>query len=363
MERFYFEEKRITDDFRFVFLCGVDYSTKEEDKRNVLADYLKEKKSSYKPIILEQKFGLEKKIPDVLSYGDIYLRNLYEIETLTTYLSDAIIIIHESISTGAETGLFLGNTEAAKKSCLLVPDKYAVEEEKIGTFIKLAFFLEPSMVSKIDFYPSVEKYMLSSNCKKWHTYFPQNKIGDVLGRKILDFLEKSYSSKAISFTNNLKDIPKGKIYFKLVDDTVHIKLRPSILSICVASLFNLKEIRENIFSEALKKVSEIVAELKKDLEEVFVCSIEEKKGIVLAGYKCKIEPDINIKDVSIQSCIGLIFYFFQAAQFIEIKKAEDYEESALVTVKEKMVQMGENYGHFYEKYKDIIKRVSEKRIE
>ena len=35
------------------------------------------------------------------------------------------IIIHESISTGAETGLFLSEEKAMKKTCLLVPDEMA----------------------------------------------------------------------------------------------------------------------------------------------------------------------------------------------------------------------------------------------
>ena len=47
-------------------------------------------------------------------------------------MSDNNIIIHESISTGAETGLFLSEEKALVRTCLMIPDKTAIEENKIA---------------------------------------------------------------------------------------------------------------------------------------------------------------------------------------------------------------------------------------
>lgn len=51
-----------------------------------------------------------------LLYDDIYMKDLYQVEMVTNYLSDNNIIIHESISTGAETGLFLSEEGSIEKN-------------------------------------------------------------------------------------------------------------------------------------------------------------------------------------------------------------------------------------------------------
>lgn len=103
------------------------------DKRNVLKKHLENINSSYRIIILEENFSFSKsKI--YLDYGDIYMRNLYDVEFLVSLLSDVIFIFHESISTGAEAGLFLGEASNREKTCLILPNTEAVEEDKLGNF-------------------------------------------------------------------------------------------------------------------------------------------------------------------------------------------------------------------------------------
>ena len=60
---------------------------------------------------LSKNFIFKKNRSRFLVYDDIYMKDLYQVEMLTNYLSDKNIIIHESISTGAETGLFLSEEQ------------------------------------------------------------------------------------------------------------------------------------------------------------------------------------------------------------------------------------------------------------
>ena len=127
MKRYIFREKQIVDEYRYIFLCGTKYGRNSmKDKRNVIRNFIKTSNSCYKPIILEDNFIFKKNMSRFLVYDDIYMKDLYQVEMLTNYLSDKNIIIHESISTGAETGLFLSEEQMAKKTCLLVPDQIAV---------------------------------------------------------------------------------------------------------------------------------------------------------------------------------------------------------------------------------------------
>ena len=71
-----------------------------------------------RPILLlyyrNTNFIFRKNSSRFLVYDDIYMKDLYQVEMLTNYLVDKNLIIHESISTGAETGLFLSEEQMAK---------------------------------------------------------------------------------------------------------------------------------------------------------------------------------------------------------------------------------------------------------
>lgn len=96
--------------------------------------------SNLHAIILEENFQFASTSKQYLSYDDIYLSGLAQIEQLASLYASKIIIIHETISTAAELGMFAIDPILAQKICLLVPDKVSIEEEKISGFIRLAFF-------------------------------------------------------------------------------------------------------------------------------------------------------------------------------------------------------------------------------
>jgi len=141
MKKYIFRENSIENEYRYIFLCGTKFDAKNKaDKRIVLSEFLKNENRFYKPIILEENFVFAKNSKKFLVYDDIHMRDLYQVEMLTNYLADNNIIIHESISTGAETGLFLSEQQSVTKTCLLLPDEMAVEENKLGQFFKVGIF-------------------------------------------------------------------------------------------------------------------------------------------------------------------------------------------------------------------------------
>lgn len=202
MGKYCFNLKYSGSFYKLIFLCGSKYvGSNKSDKRNVLRKHLLEKSPLYRPIILEDNFIFSKKTT-FLAYGDIYMRNLYDVEFLVSLLSDAILIFHESISTGAEAGLFLGEHSNKNKTCLIVPNKEAVEEDKLGAFLRLSFFKGYNPVKQITYYPSVQNNITSVNLRNLHTSFANNSVGEALSEKILDFIgnKKKIVERAGIFT-------------------------------------------------------------------------------------------------------------------------------------------------------------------
>lgn len=358
MKRYIFKEQELTNEYRYIFLCGSQYKSKsKQDKRNVLRDYLIEKNQLYRPIILEDNFIFQKDSSRYLRYDDIYMKDLYQVEMLTNYLSDYNIIVHESISTGAETGLFLSEKDALNKTCLLVPDETAVEEDKVGQFIRLAFMRKPNVLRVINFYPRVEKHILSNDVMYWHTYFYKNRIGRNLNKELQKFLKTADQTYEIKFTRTMEKVEEGYIHYKRNKQCLEITALPRILLICVAAVFSIDELSKKIFSAEQKELKEYINDIKEFLSKVFKNTIEEKTGEHFE--KCSVHARMNVNNVYISGIIGMILYLFQAAGFIEIVKAEDYEKSSKVEIRRKMLVYQEHdqdkTNHFfYEKYSECI---------
>lgn len=354
MKRYIFREKQIVDEYRYIFLCGTKYGRNSmKDKRNVLRNFIKMSNSCYKPIILEDNFIFKKNKSRFLVYDDIYMKDLYQVEMLTNYLSDKNIIIHESISTGAETGLFLSEEQMAKKTCLLVPDQIAVEEDKIGQFIKLAFLSEASDVRIITYYPRVEKNIISNEVMNWHTYFHKDTIGEKLGKNIMEFLKCDALKYQIRFTKNINKVNEGMIHYSVIDGRLEITALPRIIMLCIATIFNVDEFEDEIFNAGYKQMKEYIAIVKKHLQQVFINTIVEETGKEI--YSCSITSRMNVGGVYISGVIGMCLYLFQAAEFIQIVKDEDYKESGKVEITRKIVQCKTGMNHFfYKKYDECI---------
>lgn len=356
MKRYIFKEQQITDEYRYIFLCGSHYLKRDKkDKRNVLRDFLKKEKSNYRPIILEDNFIFKKNISRFLFYDDIYMKDLYQVEMIMNYLSDNNIIIHESISTGAETGLFLSEELSIKKTCLLIPDEKAIEENKLGQFIYLAFLRGDESVKTIKFYPRIEKKILSNDVKYWHTYFWEDRIGDHLGNQLLEFLEKENLVYKIKFTRSMEKVNEGYIhyYYKKKSPVLEITLLPRVLLNCVAAVFNIHELSKKIFGAEEHELKEYIEDIENCLLNVFIQTIEEKTGRDFE--KCSIHIKMNMNRVYISGMIGMIMYLFQAAGFIDIRKSEDYMQNNKVKIIRKMVTYLDGTNHyFYEKYDSCI---------
>lgn len=354
MKRYIFKEQEFSDEYRYIFLCGSHYiKNDEKDKRNVLRDFLKKNNACYCPIILEDNFIFKKNKSRFLLYDDIYMKDLYQVEMVMNYLADNNIIIHESISTGAETGLFLSEERALNKTCLLLSDEMAIEENKLGQFIRLAFLQNANPVEVIKFYPRIEKNIISNDVSYWHTYFWEDKIGKNLGNKILTFLERENLVYKIKFTVNMEKVNEGFIHYKKKKDTLEITLLPRVLLNCIAAVLNIDVLSKKIFNSGEKKLKEYIEDIKQCLLEIFTQTIEEKTG---ENYKqCSISVKMNVNQVYISGMIGMSLYLFQAARFIDIVKAEDYMESDKVKINKKMVIYNDGTKHFfYEKYKNCI---------
>ena len=362
MGDYYFKENIQIHDYTYIFVCGVslNYRNMRQDKRVVLSEFLKATGENNRPIILEKYFvPNNKSYPQKLTYAEAGFDNLYQVEMLVNFLSDANFIILESISTGAEAGLFLGVPEAQKKTCLLIPDEMAVEEDKLGAFLRSAF--SNTYVNILKFYPQIKHNKISENVFQWFTFFNHNEIGKELGAGIQDFIYKNVDKIGICFTANKLDVKKGKIYYKMEDNNLKIEIQPRMLMICFASILNCSEYESEFFSKAGHTVLEIEKRVVAWLEEVFINSIAEKIGN--KAINCTIKIHANIDKMSVNRAIGMILYLFSASDLLSIRKKEDYKITNKIVISKKMVSIGRKENQFfYYKYRDCVAAVVERKI-
>jgi len=362
MGDYYFKENIQIKDYSYIFLCGVSLNKQNmpQDKRIVLSEFLKEVDENNRPIILEKYFVPNIKLyPKKLTYAEAGFDNLYQVEMLVNFLSDVNFIILESISTGAEAGLFLGVPEAQKKTCLLIPDEMAVEEDKLGAFLRLAF--SNTDVKILKFYPQIMHNKISENVFQWFTFFNHNKIGKELGANIQNFICRNVDKRGIYFTANKLDIREGKIYYKIEDCKLQIEIQPRMLMICFASILNCPEYESEFFSKAGYTVLEIEKKVVEWLEKIFINTIAEKIGD--KALNCSIKIHTNIDKMSANRAIGMILYLFSAADLLSIGKKEDYKTTNKIVISKKMVSIGRKKNQFfYYKYKDCIGAVIERKI-
>lgn len=125
-----FNEIIIGKENNIVFLCGTKYRKGERtDKRNVLKRYINDTYPTMNVVILEENFVFGNR-SGYLSYDDIFMKNLNDIEEMTAAFADGIIVIHDSISTGAELAVFASNEYLENKLCVLEPDSTGIEEKR-----------------------------------------------------------------------------------------------------------------------------------------------------------------------------------------------------------------------------------------
>lgn len=322
-----FREKfKYQDPLNVIFLCGSNYGHGEvTDKRNVLKAYIEKKMPACQPIILEENFGFRKTNRQYLSYDDIFLNNLAHIEQLAALFAWKIIIVHESISTAAEIGAFAINPLIAKKICLLVPDSIAIEEKKLSSFIKLAFFAygsrDSNIQKKITYYPDIEIIRESPNKSTYYTFFHNNEIGEYLGSNIDSFLNKSNTKSSLLIKkanyNRLGNNEKEVSYIVNHDmKEIEVSVPPQIFKNQLVSLFFDEELRRSV--RKVKLIREHISEIVTYYEEIMYSTIKVLSGEQVEGYKIKCK--LQQTTCSIRQATGYLIYMFQAAKFIALEQ-------------------------------------------
>lgn len=317
---FKFQEKRITPQARIVFLCGTKYGKKSEsDKRNVLKKFLETDCRNIKALILEEHFSFGK-AGGLLSYDDIFMNNLRDIEELSAAFADNIIIIHDSISTGAELAAFASNAMLESKICVLEPDSTGIEERKISAFLELAFFHEKTKIHRITYYPEVFPYHISKEHIEKHTRFAGNEITPLLGEKIKTFLGECDDLLDIKFRKayfGRVDSSRNIISYSVEDDALKVNVSGQVLLYQVIDMMSLAEVRTEVRKP--KKLYEHVDFVNKMYCQILRNSIEgsitEKVSEIHVYVKENKESQCESRKV-----VGYSLYMMQALGLIELKK-------------------------------------------
>lgn len=317
---------RVPANLKIVFLCGVLFGKNDDkDKRTVLKSYL-QKSTKHHPIILEEHFTVK-------SYERIGVRNLHDIETLVGCFSDAVIIIHESISTGAELGMLASNKAVASKLLVLHPDIDSVEERKISSFIDLAFYGNNPVLSKdsaVLFHPALIKSYETNDRYVYHTSFPNNLGIASRARDGIDaFLNKPeiQPMSKITFKELIFDKPRTYkphiVDFYKDKDALNVYISPMAMRALLLSALSLNFVKERL--EASTSMSIFLTVFENELEKIILATIQSKaavnsskiriniKGIELSTYQDKSTTDYR-------KTIGLFVYLLKAMGYLVDEK-------------------------------------------
>lgn len=303
--------------FYIAFLCGVKYESDSiEDKRNVLYDYLKQNRK-IKPVILEKSFSIDSfNHTKTLDYKDIGLNNLRDIEVLTSLYSHFIFVIHESMATASEIGMFSYDNHTAKKICIIYPDELSINKNVLGDFFTYAFFsdIKPIINGKFSFYPKTRTITHAYNNVEAYTYFINNRISEELENKINTFIENGSRR-----TYNLKLYNKYKrfySYFLLKNENnskLDITLTAEFFFYHVLALLNtneVKEIFENKDTDFLECVTKIGDIFLKALETTIIYNNGNIKG----------KTTCHINKYPFRQALFYLFYVFHAIGIVVIKE-------------------------------------------
>lgn len=353
----YKDEFEYIDPFNVIFLCGNEYKGKDKrDKRIILKQFLQDNCSS-RVIILEENFAFRNSDKNYLSYDNAFLRGLSEIEQLASLYANKIIIIHETISTAAELGMFAINPDLAEKVCLLVPDSISIEEDKISAFIEKAFLnnrVKSCKVENIIYYPDVRVNVLSENVSYYHTYFHENRIGDNLSEKIKKFLNlnKNISEKiSIQKSQYKKPLSKGVLAYWINNNKLgefYINVDIDSIKIQLLSILLNDEFKDEF--KKYKKIYQHVTFIVNIYKRILLNTILNYEGL---------EDNYKIKNVKIRSTIcdlrqvvGYFLYMLQAIKFIELQYEDENEPNLRkIVIKQKMKH-----------YKDEFNLISEVQV-
>lgn len=317
---FFIDEEEFIPPFYCFFLCGTSYKKKaKDDKRNVLAEHI-EKKSKYKTLILEKNFGFIDTIP-LLNYQTIGLNNLRDIEKLTAFTADGIIIVHESIATAAELGMFAADKIVEKKICTLVPNNFSVDEDKISKYLKLAFWKKDTelLYPVIEYYPVTKVEYISSQVRKVLTYFKDNQIYDSLSEKVYNFCESCEKKVNLSLKKCKNQVYEYSSY-NIIDDRVYIVLTKEYIYYHLIALFSSDTFR-NYINKAQQNCKDVIKQIKVKFEQILIDTINEKEASSYEKFSIKIR---FFEFVTYEQAIYYCMYMLHALDFINLSNQDDH---------------------------------------
>ena len=318
-----FKDKYCTEKpLNIIFLCGSRFSRNNpRDKRIVLQNYIHSSIPNSRAIILEQNFDFRTSTKGRLSYDDIFLTGLGKIEQLTALYADRIVIVHESISTSAELGMFSVDPLLSEKICAIVPDKFSSEEDKVSGFLRLSFFKQNSTDNSIyllRYFPDREVYRFSENKSDYHYYFHNDCIGPILSARLIGFLEKQKNDSGIIAKHRFGKCTQteGRTNYRIDDrqKSISISLTASALKNQLLSMLFCDDINSEL--SIAKMLSEHVSYLQRLYAEIMQNTISHYEGVPVKDYSMEFE--ILHSSCEIRQAIGLFLYFLQAAGLITL---------------------------------------------
>jgi uncharacterized protein YdhG (YjbR/CyaY superfamily) len=254
------------------------------------------------------------------------LKNLNDIETLSAAFANGIIIIHDSISTGAELAAFASNELLKSKMCVLEPDNTCVEERKISAFLELAFFGQESSIRRIVYYPEVYSFEISEKHIEKRTNFANNTITPILGQKICDFIDHCKLDLNIRFEEmKFKKVNNdlGIISYSKTDRELQVYVSGQVVLYQVMGLLSISHIRKNLRTK--KRLYSHVD---------FVC--DQYKKVLLNTIQKKLKSEVNeilvnIKEINVElrDVIAYSLYMLQALELISMSKEKELYKISL----------------------------------
>lgn len=323
---FVFREKyEYSDPFNIIFLCGSHYSKKNKrDKRKILKKYINQFIPNGRSIILEENFQFVKTSTRYLSYDTIFLTGLAQVEKLASLYANKIVIVHESISTAAELGMFAIDPELAQKIVLLVPDTISVEEDKISGFIQLAFRKDDAPETKVHvirYYPDVEVHRSSQYKSEYYSYFHEDRIGTFLDEALKAFLTDRVISRTISFSRSRSSDPQCSpdtvryhLSSKNQDEGIRVNTHVDTLKIHLLALLELEHVRKQLREE--REIREHVNFLCTEYKSILRNTIEMLTGMDAGDFTVKVF--LKGTDCTLNQAVGYFLYMLQATELIEL---------------------------------------------
>ena len=336
--RVYKESYCFTRPLTLAFLCGTKYdSANEKDKRKILKKFLQSNISDCRALILEENFSFKRTTEKYLSYDEIFLKDLAQIEQMASLYADKIIVVHESLSTAAEIGVFASDPAVAPRVCILVPDENAIDENKVSGFIYLSFLADAVKKNKIGkeirFYPDVKVHRISGEKSDYYTYFHNDEIGDTLGRKIIDFIcfgkkERTIKFKQNKYRSHTTDPDNIDFFIDSENKEVKLYISANALKYQLISMIQLDDIEAEL--EKHKKIHGHVTYITHEIKKILLDTISSMCGYNLSSFNLT----IKIKDdtaCSFNQAIGLFLFMMQAIG--GIKMEPDSEDATLRNIK------------------------------